>query len=161
MGKGIIARFMNLVPEPVSAVDVEQEIDENEYRKLAQRAGFFGVEQVLKQRAAVAKSHALRNFLAENGICVYPEDQVWRYMNSVTPSDQIWRWTWLGDYYKPIPEAVLMTMAKIQEAFPNDLVFEVTDIYAMPKGDPFLRVRISGTAESFIIERWDEPKFRS
>lgn len=167
MGNGIVAKFMRLVPEPVTATTYDDTIDEQEYLKLAKKAGYDATAAIAERQMEI-KSCLLRNFLAENGICVYPENKVIRYMNSVTPAYH--RWTWrrvdrsersqYGPYSKPIPEAVLMTMVKIREAFPDGVVFEVTDIEMMPAGDPFLRVRIKNTQENFIIERWNEPRFR-
>jgi len=166
MGIGLIAKFMHLVPEPVSVTAVSDGVDENEYRKLAEKAGFLNAETAIKVRQKTIESHQLREFLAKNGICVYPENKVHRYMHSITPKNCTWLWRPLNHnggfhnpYSKPIPEVVLMTIVKIRESFPNAL-FEVTDIEELPKGDPFLRVRIPHTTDSFIIERWDEPKFR-
>lgn len=164
MGIGLTAKFMHLVPEPVSVIEETDHFDENRYRELAEKAGFSGAEQAILVQQRTMRSHDLRKFLAKNGICVYPEKKVIAYMNSITPRSHDWGWRPLkagryASYAKPIPEVVLMTIVKINECFP-DAVFEVTDITARPKGDPFLRVRIANTSDNFIIERWDEPKFR-
>lgn len=168
MGMGIVARFMKLERVKVDVGAQEPELNEEEYLELARKAGFDGATKAIALKKSEAAIYLFRAFLAENGITVYQEDAVNRYMNSITPFEM--RWGWLGldssasarlsmVYEKPIPLAVLMTMAKIREAFP-DAVFQVADIYYLPKGDPFLRVALSGTSEWFIIERWDEPGFR-
>lgn len=171
MGIGILAA---LFPPKKQAITQDKpiglaDIDQVEYLALAKKAGFergeYAIQSANDDHAEHTKVSALRNFLAENGICVYQERAVDRYMNSITPRDHEWNWTWVNSshhhqarYVKPIPVAVLLTMIKIREAFPN-VLFQITDITRMVKGDPFLRVGFNGTW--FIIERWDEPGFRS
>lgn len=170
MGLGLLAA---LFPPRKTPLDVEEEpsteaVNEVEYRALSRKAGFDGAEIALERQCRdqqrAADIRALRRFLAENGIAVYSESRVIRYMESITPSGHRWYWYRVGQehhgiglYKKPIPAPVLMTMAKIREAFP-EVRFEVTDIEELPKGDPFLRAGQHGTW--FIIERWDEPGFR-
>lgn len=175
MGYGILARLLPPKAETLtkaSILRVPDEFDEAAYLKLAEKVGFDGatlaVAQARQQARSAATNVAFRDFLAENGITVYKESRVNWYMNSITPSGHRWLWAQVkapsdryqpNAYTKPIPLAVLLTMEKIVDAFP-DARFEVTDITEMPKGDPFLRVHVSG-GDWFIIERWDEPRFRS
>jgi hypothetical protein len=63
-------------------------------------------------------------------------------------------------YTKPIPYPVLCTIEKIVDRFGEEVMLEVSDIYTVPKADPFLSVSALGSAVRFPIERWDEPKFR-
>jgi hypothetical protein len=60
-------------------------------------------------------------------------------------------------YDKPIPYPVMLTISKIQQRI-NDAEFYVTDIREYR--DPFLGVTVTGSDTLFVIERWDEPKFR-
>lgn len=186
------------IAKPIPTVDSETQ----RYMELARSAGLTGVvsemEAKLKaetdQVTLYNKSAALRQFLSENGITVYDKSSVENYMERITPQRKRWVWTvattgvgatlpnWEGytieTYSKPIPDAVIMTIQKIRDAFPTS-IFEVTDILEVPKGDPFLRVSLEETgrwgaesdsekrarvyfkaAHSFIIERWDEPGFR-
>jgi hypothetical protein len=166
---GIMTKFWEkgLVKEPVTVSKTIGAIDEDVYAQLARRAGFTNVDMVIQRGKMLARNLQFREFLAENGITVYAEPAVEKYMASVTPYGK--RWGWLGvtapysdmagTYRKPIPEAVLMVMAKIRDAY-KDVRFEITDISDMPKPDPFLRASVDGN-EWYIIERWDEPAFRS
>jgi hypothetical protein len=61
-------------------------------------------------------------------------------------------------YNKPIPMAVMVTMARIEALFPETR-FYVSDLQDMK--DPFLAVSVEGSDTFFVIERWDEPGFRS
>jgi hypothetical protein len=137
-------------------------VDVKEYEQLAYRAGFTNVRQALLQYQRQQQTVALRQFLAENGIGVYAERRVRRYMHSIMKWSQTFRWQDVSAYEQVIPEPVLMTMAKIREAFPS-AIFEVTIVESrhLVDADPFLRVRLQGNPEWFIIERWDEPGFRS
>lgn len=173
MGFGILAALFPPHKHPLdasAAPAVADRFDEGEYLELSQRAGFSGARAALSaqqaERDKARHIQALRECLAENGICVYDNAKVERYMNSITPPDHRWYWLPLSSsssvylreiYTKPIPKAVLLTMMKIREAIPQ-AEFEVTDIQEMPKGDPFLRVGLH--RQWFIIERWDEPGFR-
>lgn len=167
MGYGILARFITLdkkplPPEPDPSTDAIP--DGYSYEQLAKRAGFNFADRALDTYRQQTRARQFRHFLSENGITVYDHNKVWMYMNSITPSGQTWRWygvTKAGDwgraYTRIIPEAVLLTMIKIREAF-LDVEFEVTD-YETPRPDPFLRCRIPDS-EWYIIEKWDEPRFR-
>jgi len=144
-------------------------VDREEYLKLARAAGFAGAESAATVLDTKKRTVMLRDWLAENGITVYPAKSVIRYMDSITPKGKEWFWSpvnanamsrFSGEYYnKPIPAEVLMVMGKIRDSF-TDIAFEVTDMRNVEHPDPFLRCRIKGDDEAFIIERWDEPKFR-
>lgn len=143
----------------------EKEMSDEEYCHLANRAGFAYAGIALQGRSSKKQSSALRLFLAKNGICVYDERKVYQYMDSITPFKHRWYWACVSanahgeaSYKKIIPPAALMTMTKIRDAY-RDVMFEVSDITEIPKGDPFLRCSLDGK-EWFIIERWDEPGFR-
>lgn len=186
------------IAKPIPTADSETQ----RYLELARSAGLTGVvseveksiEREVQAVNVYNKSAALRLFLSENGITVYEAGTVERYMGRITPAGHRWHWVvaTMGAaveyptingmkapmYSKPIPDAVILTIQKIRDAFPTS-VFQVTDISQIPKGDPFLRVSLeeagswSGWStgfgdinmqfdpqESFIIERWDEPGFR-
>lgn len=174
-----------LEPKPLVIDKAPQQPSDN-YRELAKKAGFEGVEKAISVAKMENATDLLRRFLSESGLAVYEDLAVRKYMNSITPTGKEWvwvctrsvgydsyihRWSWermeyreergREVYSKPIPEAVLITMGKIREQF-SGAVFEITDIRDIPvssKLDPFLRVTVDG-ANWFIIERWDEPKFR-
>src|SRR5439155_8158280 len=158
MGLGILARFTKLDKETVSYEDKpDLPCNEVEYLKLAERAGFVGARIAIDRAKQTIRINAFRRFLSENGITVYSERSVERYMNSITPNDSRWEWVSVGSYTKAIPEAVLMTMAKIRDAYPQ-AVFDVTEITWHPRViDPFLRVALNRGPDYpwFIIERWD------
>lgn len=67
----------------------------------------------------------------------------------------------LAAYDKAVPMPVLMTVKNILEKFP-DAKFYICDLvreHEQPQNkDPFLMVEVG--SESFIVERWDEPKYR-
>jgi len=171
MGVGIMAALFPPKKEPLAEAKTATGFtaeDRSEYLKWAKKAGFSHADVAVAILDREVDEAKLRQFLAENGICVYDEKRVHRYMDSITPSYKTWGWHRLehredeassnGCYTKPIPLPVLMTVAKIREAFP-EARFWVTDIAEIPKGDPFLSVGVG--EERFIIERWDEPGFRS
>jgi hypothetical protein len=63
-------------------------------------------------------------------------------------------------YEKPVPIPVLLTVEKIQDFLGPQVRFYVADVRETTFVDPFLCV----TAEEcpiYVIERWDEPAFRS
>lgn len=162
------------VPVPSKVLVESPSVSAGAYGELAKQAGFQGYE-------TIAKRTAFRAFLADNGICVYEQERVFKYLRSHCPRDWYCAWvpvkqgfifngdfTWrpqLGPQYsyaKPIPDVVLMTMAKIRQQFGDAAEFYVSDFIdpkAAPfRGDPFLAVEYED--ERFIIERWDEPGFR-
>lgn len=149
-----------LATEPVKqdiALDTGIPIDQD-YLDLAARAGFEGAATAVHEAKKVNRTVQLRQFLADNGIGVYPAKSVRRYMDSITPWGYEWGWYplsspgyYLPAYDKPIPVPVLMTMALIREKFGMDVMFEVTDIREKSKPDPFLRVRVKSTDTAFII----------
>ncbi len=161
MGFGIVAALLG--PPKKQTIDIGDEpeaFSEAEYMELAKKAGFHRAIVAIDKEKVRTVTRKLRRFLAANGITVYNDNRVNTYMNSITPTNHRWRWNEVngsGNYSEPIPQAVLMTMAKIREAFPS-VLFEITEIYDVPKGDPFLRCGIG--EEKFIIERWNEPGFR-
>jgi hypothetical protein len=144
-----------IVTETVNAGPVNRE----DYLALAARAGFTGAAEAMSENGDIQRAAAFRAFLAEAGHGMYSGKAVIRYMNHITPPDCSWHWVTMRSYRKPIPVPVLMAMATIREAYP-EVLFEITDIYYRPKGDPFLRCSIDGGSDWIIIERWDEPSFR-
>jgi|SRR5262252_6146719 len=62
-------------------------------------------------------------------------------------------------YGHSVPYPVLLTVKSIVDRLP-DVQFFVTD-YAVATPDPFLAVSRPSIDDMFIIERWDEPGFRS
>jgi hypothetical protein len=74
-----------------------------------------------------------------------------------------WGVAWLPNqstdlYNKPIPTVVVQTMERILSRFP-DAMFYVSDIQGFK--DPFLAVTVYRADKMHVIERWDEPGFRS
>jgi hypothetical protein len=61
-------------------------------------------------------------------------------------------------YNKPIPMPVMLTIDRIESLYPSAR-FYVSDIRDVK--DPFLAVTVDGADTFFVIERWDEPSFRS
>lgn len=161
--------------QPVTATLERSEIDE--YARLSKELGIS---------SPAVRVEELKAFFAENGITVYPLEKVDAYLREKVRTEtksegHVWVWRPLrerdgvvnqqsrfsgyghGDgqervYAKPIPLPVLMTVKKIQDAFP-EAQFHASD-YAVRKPDPFLAVMIPGWFELFVIERWDEPGFR-
>lgn len=180
---GIIAALFPPIRKPVeieSADPITADLDIEQYEALAKKAGFVRARHAIKENFKRSEVLRFRRFLAENGICVYDPWRVEKYMDSITPRKHIWRWLDTDResgadedprinpavvgfidlrplYSKPIPEAVLLTMARIRAEF-TGAWFQVTDITEQPKGDPFLRVILHDAW--YIIERWDEPGFR-
>ena len=148
------------------------------YQALALRIG----AKALAQESKIIKERAgFRAFLSENGIAVYEMEAVRKYLNKMRPWFHRVVWIGLNDmdiwddsftgylgtfwdgYRKPIPEAVLLTAAKIRDEYSvDDAKFYVSDFMRRRRPaiglDPFLAVRHQN--EFFIIERWDEPGFR-
>jgi len=61
-------------------------------------------------------------------------------------------------YQSAIPAPVLLTIEKIQTQLPEARFF-ISAIVDVP--DPFLAVSVPGADKLWVIERWDEPGFRS
>jgi hypothetical protein len=119
-------------------------------------------------------------------IQVFDSLKVWAYLDNEVaklnekPHTYAHAWRWVGlrksdvvevspysnalvgvlPYSKPIPFPVLLTAEKLIDKFGTRVCLEVSDIYTVPKADPFLSVRATGSPKRFIIERWDEPGFR-
>src|SRR5262245_40193250 len=128
---------------------LEEEVDNTAYIELSKKAGFAGCKAVLETVDAKRVQIAFRTFLAENGICRYDCIEVEEYLKTKLPKGKEWVWlplalgqarkfdptakTWpeIGGgktfYTKAIPAPVLMTVAKVREAFP-ETVFYVNDI---------------------------------
>ncbi len=62
-------------------------------------------------------------------------------------------------YARAIPQAVLMTVKKLKDRFKDAVQFYASD-YEVRDPDPFLMVTGPGL-DYYVIERWDEPGFRS
>ncbi len=62
-------------------------------------------------------------------------------------------------YSKAIPYAVLLSIKKLKDKFLDKVNFYVSD-YEVRDPDPFLLVTGPGL-DYYVIERWDEPSFRS
>ena len=68
-----------------------------------------------------------------------------------------------GHYQKPVPFPVLLRAEEICSAFPRGVTFFVSDALNEEEvaiRDPFLAVSLDGQT-FYVIERWDEPAFRS
>jgi hypothetical protein len=167
-------------PEDVEAPapeNVEKLAVDEEYMKLAQELG-LAVDHGEEAR--------LRAAVADAGVGNYDREKVDLYMRSMAKNN-VWVWRPLrkvdvgklnqdGDrdvvlhgavtggqsYQHVVPFAVLTTVKQISEKFPEALFF-ISD-YAAPRPDPFLMVTTKDLFERdiyYIVERWDEPGFRS
>jgi hypothetical protein len=162
---------------PVSII-IGQKVDK-EYRRLACKLGTH-------YRAPLTLQE-LTSYLAKNSITVYPASAVKSYMQKRI--DELpkpkgyskWAWKWYalrfsdmrikGDkmvrelYKKPVPVEVLMAAEKIADDLGSGVRFYVSDIAKNERPtqrdvDPFLAVSCDAVPR-FIIERWNEPAFRS
>ena len=134
-------------------------------------------------------SAQLRDFFAEEGISLYDYNKVSSFLAEKTKIERtktnkrylVWCWKPLrmsdlnqltnnvpwGEnggisselYHGAVPYPVLLTMEKIAQRFGDQVRFYVSD-YASVNPDPFLAVSGIGI-DFFIVERWDEPNFRS
>ncbi len=161
-----LPRFKNLPAPGKYAVAVAETVDQ-EYIALAKELGISN-DAMLKTQ--------LEQFLAEEHIDVYLMQAVHAYMDDLVAKEQkqglTWGWRPLrpfdksdnipyrlsGTYAKPVPYPVLLTVKRITDVFGKALSFFVSD-YEVVKPDPFLMVTAQGLPQ-YVIERWDEPKFR-
>lgn len=148
-----------------------------EHRRITNKLGLAGSTKLLTVELA--------EWLKKNGYSAYPIESVDKYMRSKVReagrSGIAWRWVPLRKlqaravkdggysnehfYENTVPVEVLMTVEKIFNHFGDQVVFEVTDVYSRPSrrsidADPFLAVRAPG-GQRFILERWDEPGYRT
>jgi hypothetical protein len=154
-----------------------------EHRRLANKLGCIGGIKI--------SAIELAEYLKKNHYSVYPMESVNRYMAGKVKeiNDQrkrgtaakAWRWIPLRKaqavkqdrydrtttlYYRhTVPVEVLMTVEKIFDELGDQVIFEITDVYTKVvketvSADPFLAVTAPGCAR-FVLERWDEPGYRS
>lgn len=93
--------------------------------------------------------------------CVETKDHVWRITRS-TPHKYPGSYGYQDNhqYDKPVPFPVLLTVKAIHDHFGEDALFLVAAPAQHP--DPFLGVmQRSNFGRLFVVERWDEPSFRS
>lgn len=158
------------LPELQRAAVAVAERPPAEYRELAKSVGF---------RPAALRIAEFEEFLEREFIEVYPLESVTRYMDTLmhnlvlqTGRNFHWQWyplrdvdvknsanEWAMPYRHYVPMPVLETALRIAEAFP-DVSFFVTD-YSEKKPDPFLAASPDGGVTLYVVERWDEPGFRS
>lgn len=166
-------------PQAREAVDTLEPSEReflSEYQRVAKKIGYDCIEARTKLGEA-----DLLEFLNAECISIYDIAQVTAYMNHIIAEmnaqqcafiSHLYNWQWVSvrsgaksngfgatSYTKPIPYPVLCTMEKLVDRFGDQVEFHVTDIVQVPKPDPFLAVSIPG-GQKFVIERWDEPKFR-
>lgn len=132
----------------------------------------------------------VRNFLAENGLCVFPYEKVEAYLDSKFGKfrgitvDSTWVWrplrendfglerhAWVarrngsiiekGPYYHgPIPPPVMATVEKIAQAFP-EVKFFVSDVPEPEDRFGDPFLALCGLGMKLLpVERWEEPSFR-
>jgi hypothetical protein len=158
-------------PQPVPATLAVEEPDQ-EYIELSKRLGINKIPLQLIELARVIR---------EVCIGVYEYDAVTRYLDGQVERKRKnrfdytdWNWHpikssngfWSGwpnhvsadVYNKPIPMPVMLTIDRIESLYPSAR-FYVSDIRDVK--DPFLAVTVDGADTFFVIERWDEPSFRS
>jgi|SRR5579859_1297306 len=174
------ARAIAPIPAPIPplptatavlAPDIDREFM-TEYQALAKKIGYHCPEADRELAAA-----DLVEFLHTEGITAYDLRAVTDYMDAVVLrmneggwGPHAWGWFPLRNvdcsrafspppYSKRIPMPVLLTIEKLVDKFGASVRLEVSDIYTVPKADPFLAVSVPG-GERYVIERWDEPGFR-
>ncbi len=143
-------------PEPV-LVKSPDAFDHTEYKELCGQAGFHPYNALSRHGSENSKLK-FELFLAENGIGVYDDHKVTEYMRRICPPGMTWDWLEVDRYTELIPKPVILTMIKIHKEFIS-AQFMISRIVQDPKADPFLRVSYLGN--HYIIERWDEPGYRS
>ncbi len=173
------------IPSPVEpttalldAPDTSQREFLTGYQRLAAKIGYHCVEA-----ERVLAEGDLIEWLHEQAMPVYDYEAVKQYLDATVaemnagPADGVHhRWGWMPlrqcdtktnmgggrqeVYIKPIPYPVLCTIEKLVDQFGERVNLLVSDIYTVPKADPFLAVSVPGSQRLFVIERWDEPKFR-
>lgn len=164
------------VPEK-SPVAVAPDSPDDQYRALAAKLGI---------RSTALLAAELECLLASEMIPVYDYQKVAQYLENEcrkaslsqprTPWTTTLMWCWKpvreqdrleNKSYAPISSnlyqqalrlPVLLTMERIAEKLPEAKFF-VSEIEAVL--DPFLAVTVEGAGKLYVIERWDEPGFRS
>jgi hypothetical protein len=136
-----------------------------EYHRVASKVGFACKEVRVKVTEA-----ELVDWLQGQAMPVYDYGQVKGYLDGIVsrynaehyPSSRVdWKWVPVAQYGKldkPIPMPVLMTMEKVADRFGDSVEMSISEITKYP--DPFLSLHVPGSERRFVIERWDEPKFR-
>ena len=164
--------------EPVRAPQVSAaavtDLPDAEYVRLSQR---LGVNQIPLQVVELTK------VVHEMALGIYDYRSVVNYLDAqeqhINSDRTAWRryeWNWhpirsarefgrsrpervsMDLYNKPIPYPVLLTIERIESRFPK-ACFYVSDLRGV--SDPFLAVTVEGADTLLVIERWDEPAFRS
>ena len=150
-------------------------VELKEYAAIAEKIGFTNGALLEAQ---------LRDFFAEEGICLYDYSKVSLFLAEKAKHEGpalIWCWkplrkgdcgelasnvTWetngyisKSQYHGAVPYPVLLTVEKIAQRFGEQVHFFVSD-YKAKDPDPFLAVTGVGI-EWFVVERWDEPNFRT
>jgi hypothetical protein len=147
-----------------------------EFQRLADKLG--------TKFAAPITQLQLEECLRDNAVAIYPLDRVVAFMDAKAtgvPSESKYyktSWGWhplrtidrdrpaglgyMGHVYeKPVPVEVLTTVEKISDQLGPAVRFYVADLVRVKLNiDPFLCVTARG-CPLYVIERWDEPAFRS
>jgi hypothetical protein len=162
----------DVVPQPI-VIEQASQCDE-EFLQISKR---LGINTIPLQMMELAE--AVRGL----GIGLYEYETVTRYLDalvkraqpSFTPWPRLeWNWHPIRDtkrfvpdvpehvsrsvYNKAIPIPVMLTIERIEAKFPKALCY-VSDIRTV--ADPFLAVTVEGAETMLVVERWDEPAFRS
>jgi hypothetical protein len=168
------------LPAPLpSAIAVQDDAPDADYQALADKLGI---------RSAALLESKLEAILAEEMIPVYEYAKVEAYLDNLVAkrnyelgreSQSIWgrraMWSWYslrkGEhkgirhgkvvkyvYQQAIEKPVLLAIDLIQSRLPEARFF-VSQIEEV--ADPFLAVTVPGSAKLYVIERWNEPGFRS
>ena len=158
-------------PQPVP-VSLTVEEPDQEYIELSKRLGINKIPLQLIELARVVREVCIGVYEYE-AVTWYLDRQVERtkknrydhidwYWHPVKSSNAIWfgrpSHVSADVYNKPIPMPVMLTIARIESLYPAAR-FYVSDIREVK--DPFLAVTVEGADTFFVIERWDEPSFRS
>jgi len=174
---------VEVAPEAV-VVPVGQKVEKSDFSGVELKEYLAVAEKIGFSNGAVLEAQ-LREFLAEEGIALYNYNDVASFLarkakDLSTGEEHVWCWKPLREcdklssgrwsasengyvsarqYNGPVPYPVLLTVEKIAQRFGNQICFHVSD-YESKRPDPFLAVTAPGIGW-FIVERWDEPDFRS
>lgn len=159
------------MPQPVPATLIVEEPDQ-EYIELSKRLGINTIPLQLVDLARLIRQVCI-GIYEYDAVVRYLDGQVER-MRKTRFDHTDWNWHpikpchhfWSGRpdhvsadvYNKPIPMPVMLTIAQIESLYPAAR-FYVSDLRDVK--DPFLAATVDGSDTFFVIERWDEPTFRS
>ena len=162
-----------VLSEPARSPGFSFEQPSAEYVALSQKLGVNTIPLRLCELAQIVREETL-GIYPYPSVASYLDQQVAALSQGKANRWKIHEWHWRpvkpyasyrhgADHFsaevydKPIPPAVLPTIARLVKRMP-DVEFYVSDVDQFR--DPFLAVTVPGSHTLFVIERWDEPSFR-